>query len=574
MEEAQLPPSPLMTDSDSDPGSLYRGVLLSPMVRCGTLPLRLLSLEYGADAVYTHELIDRKLCDSVRVENPTVGEGCVDFVRERDQALVFRTCAAERAKVICQIGSANANTALQAARLVANDVAAIDLNMGCPKHFSVQGGMGAALLRTPERACDIIKTLRRNLDVPISCKIRLLETEAKTIQLVQALVAAGAVAVGVHMRETHERPKDRAHWERLRPIVDCVDVPIVANGDVWKRSDIDAVREISGCAGVMVARGALRNPSIFRSAAIGGALPLDDVVRRYMDVAAEWSYPFSWRNGKYCVQQMMRENKVLGSVLGAALTRTKRVEDIVQLWDVRGGNGGADAAIAASLIPGNKKKRRTSSALCKGGAPIKVVGAVARVVQPKRKWRRMEESEDEEDENEAAAAAVPQQTKPAAEGVVNGGDSSAAPPAAAASAAAVTVTAFEVHPRESALRSALRIELEFSTSPALRGRRVRWRFRYIVDATRKEESPTIELGRSDAEHVCSDGPAYEVFALAALKTGEVSVAALCNVGIVEASLCDVAAADSAPPLFTCAVVVNVTRKEGDDATLLRCFAKT
>jgi tRNA-dihydrouridine synthase 2 len=87
-------------------------------------------------------------------------------------------------------------------------VAAVDINMGCPKHFSVHGGMGAALLRKPEVACDvrltrsspaisldlpltgrilalcqrqIIKTLRRNLNIPISCKIRLLEDTKATV---------------------------------------------------------------------------------------------------------------------------------------------------------------------------------------------------------------------------------------------------------------------------------------------------------------------------------------------------------------------------------------------------------
>ena len=57
----------------------------------------------------------------------------------------------------------------------AKDIAGIDLNCGCPKHFSIQGGMGAALLKTPETIEDIVKTLSNNLDKPVTIKIRLVE---------------------------------------------------------------------------------------------------------------------------------------------------------------------------------------------------------------------------------------------------------------------------------------------------------------------------------------------------------------------------------------------------------------
>lgn len=70
------------------------------------------------------------------------------------------------------MGTANPERALRVAKMVENDVAAIDINMGCPKEFSLKGGMGAALLTDPERAKAILNTLVENVKIPITCKIR------------------------------------------------------------------------------------------------------------------------------------------------------------------------------------------------------------------------------------------------------------------------------------------------------------------------------------------------------------------------------------------------------------------
>ena len=87
----------------------------------------------------------------------------------------------EKNKLVFQMGTGKAVTALEAAQFVAKDVDAIDINLGCKKKISVSGGMGSQLLKDVERASDIIKTLKRNLQIPVSCKIRLLEDTRKTV---------------------------------------------------------------------------------------------------------------------------------------------------------------------------------------------------------------------------------------------------------------------------------------------------------------------------------------------------------------------------------------------------------
>jgi tRNA-dihydrouridine synthase 2 len=114
---------------------LYSGKeCLAPMVRAGTLPFRLLALEYGADTVWGEEVVDRRMSSTTRIVNERLGT--IDYVN--GNSLAFRTCAQERDRVIFQIGSSSAAFALAAAQLVERDVAAIDLNMGCPKRFSTQ----------------------------------------------------------------------------------------------------------------------------------------------------------------------------------------------------------------------------------------------------------------------------------------------------------------------------------------------------------------------------------------------------------------------------------------------------
>lgn len=96
----------------------------------------------------------------------------MDYIDEHDGHIVFRTCGLEKDKVVLQLGTASAERALRVAKMVENDVAGIDINMGCPKEFSIKGGMGAALLSDPERAKNILKTLVENIKIPVTCKIR------------------------------------------------------------------------------------------------------------------------------------------------------------------------------------------------------------------------------------------------------------------------------------------------------------------------------------------------------------------------------------------------------------------
>jgi tRNA-dihydrouridine synthase 2 len=219
-------------------------LVLAPMVRVGTLSFRMLAAEYGADITYGEEIIDHKLVKCERRLN--VASGTSEFVEKGTDNVVFSTCDEEKSRVVFQMGTSDAVRALKASEIVCNDVATIDINMGCPKAFSIQGGMGAALLSKPELIHDILATLKRNLDVPVTCKIRLLKSPADTVELARRIEKLGVPALAVHGRKIADRPRDPAKWDEIADVVAALSIPVIANGDVLEYDDFSRIKTATG----------------------------------------------------------------------------------------------------------------------------------------------------------------------------------------------------------------------------------------------------------------------------------------------------------------------------------------
>lgn len=294
---------------------------LAPMVRVGTLPMRLLALDYGADVVYCEELIDIKMAQCRRVENGVLQT--VDFVAPDDRVM-FRTCEREKDRVVFQMGTADPDRALTVARLVEKDVAAIDVNMGCPKEYSTKGGMGAALLSNPDKIEAILKTLVAGVSIPVTCKIRILPPVEETISLVQRIEKTGVAAIAVHGRFKDERPRHPVHCDYIQAVAQAVSIPVIANGGssdpVKTNADIEEFRKATGASSVMLARAAMWNASVF---AKGGPHPLEKVMEEYLKYAIR--YDNNAFNSKYCLCQMLRDKveSPLGKQVQAAQTNAE-----------------------------------------------------------------------------------------------------------------------------------------------------------------------------------------------------------------------------------------------------------
>ncbi|KAJ2391479.1 tRNA-dihydrouridine synthase 2 [Coemansia sp. RSA 2603] len=280
----------------------YRnGFFLAPMVRVGSLPMRLLCLQYGADLVWTPEIIDKSIVGASRIVDEK--SGVISYIKNGKD--VFATHPSEKDRVVFQIGSADPETALAAAKTVEQDVSGIDLNCGCPKKFSISGGMGAALMSDPDRLCAILEILVKNMSIPVTCKIRVFDDVEQTLELVRRIAGTGISALTVHCRTRAMRPSEKAMWHRLNDIVkELPDLPIVLNGDIFEYKDVQRARDDTGATSVMTARGAAANPSIFRSA--GLVSPMDTAVE-LTKLAIQTSNVFL--NTKYILLQMHPETK-------------------------------------------------------------------------------------------------------------------------------------------------------------------------------------------------------------------------------------------------------------------------
>lgn len=293
---------------------IYAGKLvLAPMVRAGELPTRLLALQHGADLVWSPEIIDKKLIQCERQINETLKT--VDFVipspgGNKPPTLVFRTYpAAEKGKVIFQIGTATPSLALEAALKVIKDVDGIDVNAGCPKHFSVHSGMGAALLQTPEKLCSILKELVTKVGEPykkpISVKIRLLEDEEKTLKLVERLCSTGISNLTVHCRTTPMRNREapiRDYIPGIYRICQRMKVSLIMNGAVRDRSHFRGLREqliLPEDIGGMMADCAENNPTVFSDS----PLPWYDTCRQYIKIANDFGNHLG--NTKYMLSRLV-----------------------------------------------------------------------------------------------------------------------------------------------------------------------------------------------------------------------------------------------------------------------------
>lgn len=155
----------------------------------------------------------------------------------------------------------------------------IDVNMGCPVKKVTKSGAGSALLCDPPRAADIVRQIRRATGLPVTVKIRS-GWDANTknaLEMADALGNAGVAALACHPRTRAQGYSGRADWSVLAALHRHVAgaFPVIGNGDVRTVADATRMREETGCDFVMIGRGALGNPWLFRELA-GGPPPTSE----------------------------------------------------------------------------------------------------------------------------------------------------------------------------------------------------------------------------------------------------------------------------------------------------------
>lgn len=169
--------------------------------------------------------------------------------------------------IAIQILGSNVMRMVEGAKMIEDEGAdIIDINMGCPAKKVVKAGAGCALMNNIPLAAKIIETIRRNVSIPVTLKMRAgwERGDKKGIGTAIAAQEAGASAVAVHSRYRYDSFSEEADWLLIEKIKSSVKIPVIGNGDVKEARDAIRMKEETGCDGVMIGRAAMSNPWIFK----------------------------------------------------------------------------------------------------------------------------------------------------------------------------------------------------------------------------------------------------------------------------------------------------------------------
>ena len=151
-----------------------------------------------------------------------------------------------------------------APRLLNAGASAIDINMGCPMPKIVGNGDGSALMKNPSLAGEIVRAVKNAVKLPVTVKIRKGWDSDTCAEFARVLEAAGADAITVHARTKEQLYSGTADLNAIKEVKAAVKIPVIGNGDIFSAEDALNMLDFTGCDGVMVGRGALGNPFIFR----------------------------------------------------------------------------------------------------------------------------------------------------------------------------------------------------------------------------------------------------------------------------------------------------------------------
>ncbi len=250
-------------------------VMLAPMAGITNLPFRLICEELGCDLAYSE----------------MVSAMGLSYAHEKTHSLI--DSVDEEASLGVQLFGHNSNVLADQAKSIEQELGEklshVDINMGCPARKIVKKGDGAALMKDPSLASEIVSKVKQSIKVPVTVKFRrgYNDGDETCAEFAKAVEQAGADAICVHGRYAMQYYKGKSDWTAIKRVKCAVSIPVVGNGDVFSWQDYVNIKNETHCDAVLVARGASKNPLIFKQIKefLQGNEPKEASVKDKMEVA-------------------------------------------------------------------------------------------------------------------------------------------------------------------------------------------------------------------------------------------------------------------------------------------------
>lgn len=229
--------------------SIQKGLFLGPMAGVTDMVYRKLCMEQGCEVTYT-EMVSAKAI----------------FYNNKKTEQLYMIDPVETVAGIQLFGREPQLIADMAKKIDSDQVSFFDVNMGCPVSKVVNNGEGSALMKEPELIGEIVSALVKATQKPISIKIRagFSEDQLNAVEICKRAEAAGVSMIAIHGRTREQFYSGKANWDIIREAKNAVNIPIIGNGDVFSGEAAKNLFEYTGCDGIMIGRGAMGNPWIFK----------------------------------------------------------------------------------------------------------------------------------------------------------------------------------------------------------------------------------------------------------------------------------------------------------------------
>jgi nifR3 family TIM-barrel protein len=226
-------------------------LILAPMAGVSNSPFRKLSRDFGAGLVYAEMVSDKGLM----------------YDNERTKKILYMTD--EEKPMAQQIFGSDLETMVQAALYIDknSNCDIIDINMGCPvPKVAIKAQAGASLMKNPDLIYEIVSEIVKKVSKPVTVKIRSGwdNQSVNAVLVAKRIEEAGASAITVHARTRSQGYSGHADLDVIKAVKEAVKIPVIGNGDVIDGPSAKYMLEYTGCDAVMIGRGALGNPWIFR----------------------------------------------------------------------------------------------------------------------------------------------------------------------------------------------------------------------------------------------------------------------------------------------------------------------